>query len=123
MFNDEYLKLETQLMAIDVLMQSINNLLEIIRHNVIKDDLTEPISRILMYCKKIIETIPQFKMQTPITQNQLLNSIEIVKKHWYEKDNDLFTINWFLFSRQWTDFSDNLKSALNQINSYTYSLN
>lgn len=123
MFNDEYLKLETQLMVIDVLMKSIDNLLEIIRHNAIKDDLTEPIDKILLYCKRIIKTIPQFTIPNSITKNQLLNSIEIVKKHWDDKDNDLFTINWFLFSRQWTDFSDNLKKTLSQINSNGYSLN
>jgi predicted rRNA methylase YqxC with S4 and FtsJ domains len=124
MFNDEYIKLESQLLIIDIMMKSIDEILKFLRNNMINNaELTAPINRIFKFCKKIIETIPQFNIQTPVSRNQLLNSIEIIQKYWDEQDTDLFVLNWFLFSAQWSDFSDELKNKLSQNRVYYFSLN
>ena len=111
MFNDDYLKFESQLLVIDVMMKSIDEVLEFIRRNdVQKEELTKLISKIFDCCKRIIELVPQFNMSIYTSKQRLLNSIEIVQKYWNENDTYLFTINWFLFVAHWNEFAKSIKT-------------
>ena len=113
MFNEDYLKFETQLLVIDVMMQSIDEVLEFIRiKNIQKKELSDLVAKIFVFCKRIVEAIPPFVIPSSTSKQQLLNSIAIVQKYWDENDMHLFVLNWFLFVAQWNDFSDIIKRGL-----------
>ena len=113
MFNDDYIKLESHLLVIDVMIKSLDNILEIIREKDINEEkINELLTKIFAFCEKIIEILPSFAVTPSISKQQLLNSVSIVQKYWNENDLTLFTLNWFLFVAQWNDFSDNMKKTL-----------
>jgi len=117
MYNDEHIKFESQLLVIDIMMKSIDEVLEFIRlNNIQKIELTRLVSTVFECCRNVIEVFPQFHISVSIAKNRLLNSIEIVQKYWDENDVDLFILNWFLFVSHWNEFSNSITNKTENVN-------
>lgn len=122
MFNDDYLKFETNMVIIDVMIQSLDEVIQFICTNHVQtNDIKQLVSKIFRFCENMIEDVLSFSPIYTLSKQHLLNSISIVHKYWEKNDFDLFTTNWLLFVALWNDAFEGLKNKTpsNAINHFS----